>query len=130
MIKRYYVGVKGGVLAHFLPATPISDVPAVITQQANLIGLPLAILTIKVVDYANNNNDGKLKVNDVLVALNDTFTVSLDEDGHGQFTAQIWVNIGDLGTYVMGLFEIESSNYGYVTSGTSKEWQIDKSVGM
>lgn len=130
MIKRYYNAVKGGVLAHFLPETPIGDVPEVTTQRANLFGLPTATLTIKIVDYANTNVYGWLKVNDVVMVLNDSFTVTLDADGNGQFTAQIRMTIDDPGSYVMGKFEIISSTFGYITSGADKQWQIEKSIGM
>jgi len=126
MIRRYYNGVKGGRIARFFMGTFISDDSSQVTYQANLYGMPTAILTVKVVYYVNTNNNGKLRVNTAIVFLSNTFTVALDATGRGSFIAQIEGNASDFGTVVLGQFEIISSTIGSVTTNSARYWQTSK----
>lgn len=91
-------------------------------ETANLKGKPGAVLTITL-NPLTNNNGGTLKVNSVIVAENDTFTVTLDSNGEGTFTARI-DGLANSPSVIRGYFTITATTDG--TIGSPDYYQISK----
>lgn len=114
------VALKGN---HFGPTEFIGDSVSYDNENATLIGVPGAVLTIQVVNYVNTN-DGTLKVNGSQVFLNNTFTVTLDANGQGMFNARIDGYSDKRGTVILGKFQITATTSGSIT--TPDSFQISK----
>ncbi len=95
-------------------------------EIAHVAGLPNAVLTVKVTQYTNTNG-GQLKANSSNVYLNNTFTVTLDGNGNGSFTADIYgaASPPPGGSIIFGRFTIIASSDGDI-SGTNQNFQTSK----
>jgi hypothetical protein len=128
MLKRYVAalapGAGGTPNTNFGSTTNITGNASFDQEQANLVGVAGATLTIQMTTYTNNNNMGQLKINGNLVTPGYTFTVVLDGSGNGHFIAYIQGNAGNTGTVVRGIFTIVGISSG--TANTPITYQISK----
>jgi hypothetical protein len=128
MIGRYYValdpGGTTGTACIFTTDSAITGNSSYAQDQKNITGAAGAIVTIQVTNLVNTNGSipgSGAQYNTTWAHLNDTFTVTLDGSGNGNFISLVTGNPAHTGTVILIQYTIVGVSSGYIGSPNVKQ---------